>query len=349
MENDQDELARLRQQKDVRRALQQTGAAPPGGRVVGAGSKFALTSYVVLLVALGVLYYLISHEVLHFPYAWLVQRAAVGGVAAFLVLALARLVDAWLIGRVDDAGTQYNLRRMLGLVTRIMFALIVVEVLVANWYTAVVSLGLLSLILGFALQAPISSFIGWIFIVVRVPYRIGDRIRLGEAEGDVIDIGYLETTLWERGGQQVGPNSPSGRIIRFPNSHVLNSTIISYSWPLFPFVWNQVTVHVAYQSDLKFVARVMTEVAQEELGEGTAAQVALYRELLRGLQINEKDIQAGPVVTFRASENSWLEASVRYLVMPPNASEVRSRILQRIVEELNKAPERAMLPTGDSR
>jgi small-conductance mechanosensitive channel len=47
-----------------------------------------------------------------------------------------------------------------------------------NWYTAVVSFGLLSLILGFALQTPITSFIGWIYILVREPYRVGDRIKM---------------------------------------------------------------------------------------------------------------------------------------------------------------------------
>ena len=91
----------------------------------------------------------------------------------------------------------------------------------SNWYTAVVSLGLISLILGFALQTPITSFIGWIYILVRKPYRVGDRIRIGEANGDVIDVSYLDTTLWEFGGEYLSTDHPSGRIIKFPNSNVL--------------------------------------------------------------------------------------------------------------------------------
>lgn len=111
--------------------------------------------------------------------------------------------------------------------------------LFANWYTAVVSLGLVSLILGFALQTPITSFIGWIYILIRTPYRVGDRIRIGNATGDVIDVSYLDTTLWEFGGEYYLPITPSGRIIKFPNSSVLSTAVYNYSWPLFPFIWNE--------------------------------------------------------------------------------------------------------------
>lgn len=48
-------------------------------------------------------------------------------------------------------------------------------------------MGILSLILGFALQTPITSFIAWIYILVRTPYRVGDRIKIGEATGYVVE------------------------------------------------------------------------------------------------------------------------------------------------------------------
>jgi amino acid transporter len=48
-----------------------------------------------------------------------------------------------------------------------------------NWYNAIVSLSVISLIFGFAMQTTLSSFIGWVYILVREPYRVGDRIRIG--------------------------------------------------------------------------------------------------------------------------------------------------------------------------
>jgi len=102
------------------------------------------------------------------------------------------------------------------------------------------------LILGLAVQTPMTSFLGWIYILVRAPYRVGDRIKIGDATGDVIDVSYLDTTLWEFGGDFLSTDHPSGRVIKFPNSKVLSSTVYNYTWPLFPYVWNEVKFSIAY-------------------------------------------------------------------------------------------------------
>lgn len=136
---------------------------------------------------------------------------------------------------------------MLNLVVGLALTFIVVSILFVNWYTAMVSLGLISLVLGFALQTPITSFIGWIYILVRTPYRVGDRIKIGEAIGDVIDVSYLDTTLWEFGGQYLSTDHPSGRVIKLPNSSILNSPVWNYSWPLFPYIWNEIKFQLAYE------------------------------------------------------------------------------------------------------
>jgi small-conductance mechanosensitive channel len=152
-------------------------------------------------------------------------------------------------------------------VTRLVLAFIVISVLFVNWYAAAVSLGLISLVLGFALQTPISSFIGWIYILLRAPYRVGDRIEIGDARGDVIDVGYLDTTLWEIGGRHLSTDHPSGRLIKFPNTNVFSTPVFNYSWPLFPYVWYEIKFHLTYESDLAFVAGTMQRIAEEELAE----------------------------------------------------------------------------------
>src|SRR5207237_4407194 len=166
---------------------------------------------------------------------------------------------------------------------------ITISVLFVNWYTAVVSLGLISLILGFALQTPISSFIGWIYILARAPYRVGDRIKIGEARGDVIDVSYLDTTLWEIGGRHLSTDHPSGRLIKFPNTKVLSNPVFNYSWPLFPYVWNEIKLHVTYESDLQFVADTMQKITEAELGESMLEKLKIFRDLLARTPFNHLD------------------------------------------------------------
>ena len=169
-----------------------------------------------------------------------IRRYVVGALGVIAVLAAARGVEVYLIERLASPVSRYNLKRILRLVIGLALVLIVISVLFVEWYAAVVSLGLISLILGFALQTPISSFIGWIYILIRAPYRVGDRIEIGDVRGDVIDVSYLDTTVWEIGGRHLSTDHPSGRVIKFPNTKVFSTPVINYSWPLFPYIWNEV-------------------------------------------------------------------------------------------------------------
>ena len=203
--------------------------------------------------------------------------------------------------------------------------------------------------LGFALQTPITSFIGWIYILVNAPYRVGDRIKVGDATGDVIDVGYFDTTLWEFGGQYLSTDHPSGRIIKFPNSSILNAAVYNYSWPLFPYIWNEVKFNIAYGSDLEFVARTMEEAVTEEIGEAMIERVRNYREILAKTPVDEIEVQEKPVVLFRISDNTWIEVIVRYLVDPKQAGPVKTKLIEKMLPRLNAEQDRVMFPRGDAR
>jgi small-conductance mechanosensitive channel len=346
------EVEQLEQQEDIKRALRQTaGAKQPAPPTVKAAHKLFIGTYLLLLIALGGIYYLLRLRFFGFAakYVPLIQRLTLGAMAVVLVLALAGTLNAYVIGRLDDDVTRYNLKRILRLMTGLVLAFIVLSILFANWYTAVVSFGLVSLILGFALQTPITSFIGWVYILVRAPYRVGDRIKVGEATGDVIDVSYLDTTLWEFGGQYLSTDHPSGRVIKFPNANILSEPVYNYSWPLFPYIWNEIKFQIAYQSDLEFVAQTMREVAEEELGEAMIERIRTFRELLARTPVDQLEVQEHPVVVFRVSDNTWLEAIVRYLVVPREAGRVKTRVIRKLLERLNAEPGKVMFPKGDAR
>jgi small-conductance mechanosensitive channel len=278
-----------------------------------------------------------------------IRRYVTGALGVIGVLAAARAVEVYLIERLASPISRYNLKRILRLVIGLALVLIVVSVLFVEWYAAVVSLGLISLILGFALQTPISSFIGWIYILIRAPYRVGDRIEIGDVRGDVIDVSYLDTTVWEIGGRHLSTDHPSGRVIRFPNTKVFSNPVINYSWPLFPYVWNEVKFNVAYESDLEFVGSTMQKIAEQELGEVMMEKVALFRDLLARTPVDHLEVRERPTVQFRVNDNTWLEVIVRYLVEPKEAGRVKSRLTQKLLAALNAEPDRALFPKSNNR
>lgn len=109
-------------------------------------------------------------------------------------------------------------------------------------------LGLFSAALGFALQKPITSIAGWIMIIVKRPFEIGDRVIIGEVKGDVTHITLTHIYLNEVGGLYHGEEK-SGRIIMVPNWKVFEHNIINYSLQD-DYVLGQVTVSVTYESNL---------------------------------------------------------------------------------------------------
>jgi len=202
--------------------------------------RFWLVVYAVALAVCAAVYFLVGVKVIPLPQAGLgiAQRILRGAVLIIIVLAAARAISVYGIARIEDASTRFTLQRIAHLVVGLVVAVIVVSIVFVNWYAAAAALGVGSIIIGLSVQAPMKSFIAWIYILVRQPFRVGDRIKIGDATGDVIDVGYLDTTLWEFGGQYISGDHPSGRLIKFPNEKVLDEIVYNYSWPLFPYIWN---------------------------------------------------------------------------------------------------------------
>jgi small-conductance mechanosensitive channel len=282
-------------------------------------------------------------------YHSLLQRLMAAGVLVCVVLIATREIE-WLITRkAHKPKTHYNMIRLIRLLSILLALSIVVTFLFEKWYTAVVSLGLVSLILGFALQTPISSLIGWFYIIIRTPYRVGDRIQVGTFTGDVVEIGYLDTTLWEFHGDYLTNDLPSGRLIRFPNTMVLQAQVYNYSWDKFPFIWNEIPFHIAYESDLAFVETTIKKTAHTELGEDVKQNIERFKELAGQTPVDELDIKEYPFVVFRTNMNTWLEVSLTYLVAPKQAATIRSRLIKAIVTALLKEPDKVMFPKSNAR
>lgn len=347
------EVEQVKEREDVKQALKQTSIVKPEETPKAeTKDKLWLGTHAIVFLALAAVYLILQFSVFGFAARFIpvVQAVIKSAMAVVLLLAIAKLVDVYLIGRIDSAVSRYNLRRVSKLIFGLLLVLVVVSILFQNWYTTLVSVGLISLVLGLAVQTPVTSFLGWIYILVRAPYRVGDRIKIGEATGDVIDVGYLDTTLWEFGGDDLlSTDHPTGRIIRFPNSNILNETVYNYTWPLFPYVWNEIKFSVAYESDLEFVAETMQRVAAEEVGERMMKQVRVFRELLAQTPVDQLEVREYPAVLFRPNANTWIDAIVRYLVHPKQAGRVKTRLIKKLLAELNAAPDRVMFPKGAAR
>ncbi len=342
----------ISEKPEVRKELQRATGEKARQKVKARGrDKFWFLTHALILAGCAVLYLLLGTKLIPLlqPTVDVARRVLRGTVLIVVVLGLARAVSVYALGSIEDASTRFTLQRVLHLGVAVLIALIAASIIFVNWYAALTALGIGSIIIGLAVQTPMKSFIAWIYIVVRQPYRVGDRIEIDDATGDVIDVGYLDTTLWEFGGQYISGDHPSGRLIKFPNEKVLDELVYNYSWPLFPYIWNEIKFHVAYNSDLEFISTTMQKITQEELGEEMMKRVNIFRDLLARTPVDELEVREQPRVIFRVSENTWLEAIVRYVVSPREAGRVKTRLIKKLLAALNAASDKVMFPAGNAR
>jgi small-conductance mechanosensitive channel len=342
----------LSKRPEIRKELERAmGKQRPEQLQSRSRGRFWFVIYALVLAICVAIYFVIGAKLIRLPDngVAIAQRILRGAALITTMLAIARALSVYGLARIEDASTRFTLERIMRLAVALAIAVIVISIIFVNWYAAIAAFGVGSIIIGLAVQTPMKSFIAWIYILVRQPFRVGDRIKIGDATGDVIDVSYLDTTLWEFGGQYLSTDHPSGRLIKFPNEKVLDELVYNYSWPLFPYIWNEVKFHVAYNADLEFIANTMQKITEEELGREMIERVETFRDLLARTPVDELDVHEHPRVIFRVGENTWLEAIVRYLVAPREAGRVKTRLIKKLLAALNAAPDRVMFPAGANR
>jgi len=220
-------------------------------------------------------------------------------------------------------------------------------VVTQQWIGLLFSLGVVGFAVTFALQQPLFSLIGWLYIMVKRPYQVGDRVEIEGSKGDVVEVSFLVTTLWEINGGLVSSNQPSGRIITLPNSVVLSSHVKNYTREEFPFVWNELTIQVAYETDLEYATELMAGIADDYMGDEMAGRIGRYRDRLSETPV-ELEVQDRPTVNV-VQQESWVEFRLRYLVHPRRGQRVRNELYKRILDAFNEEPERVKFPVSRNR
>jgi len=148
--------------------------------------------------------------------------------------------------------------RYLILVVLIIFAIFSYA---GSWTGLGVSVGLFSAALGWALQKPITGIAGWIMVVIKRPFDIGDRIIIGNVRGDVEDISLTHIYVKEIGGI-IGGEENSGRIVMVPNSKLFEQDITNYTQED-EYMLDQVAVNITYESNIDKAIKIAVEAAKK--------------------------------------------------------------------------------------
>ena len=151
-----------------------------------------------------------------------------------------------------DESTVYTFTRITHYIIMFVGALVAFQFVGIDLSGLVVIFGALSVGIGFGLQTLASNFISGLIILLERPIKVGDRVSVGDLEGDVVEINIRSTEV----------RSVNNISVIVPNSEFVSAQVINWSHGELK-VRLDIDVGVSYQSDLDTVLRCLQEVAEE--------------------------------------------------------------------------------------
>lgn len=177
------------------------------------------------------------------------------GIARFIILKL-----VW--RQTDEARIRYAWKTSVSYTLSFLATVIIASV----WINAIDEvgefLGLLAAGLAIALKEPLTNIAGWLFLVLRKPFTVGDRIQIGDKSGDVIDIRLFQFTLLEI-GNWVDADQSTGRIIHVPNGKIFTESQANYSKG-FEYIWHEIPVTVTFESNWRKAKEILQDIINEQ-------------------------------------------------------------------------------------
>ncbi len=244
---------------------------------------------------------------------------------------LRRLVARIAGSRFEEPLTRFRVSRA----ARVFLMLTGGVILVRVWFKGAEGigtwLGLLTAGIAVALQDPLENLAGWVYVVMSRPFRVGDRIQIGDHAGDVVDVRPLSFALLEI-GNWVNADQSTGRVIQIPNGWVFKHSIAGYDHG-FPFIWNEIAVTVTFESDWRAAKAVLEGVLAERAEKIEDADFAQPSEFL-GIQYS----RITPVVWVDTAPEG-VRLTMRYLCRPRNRRVSGSQMWEAILDAFAKLPD----------
>ncbi len=266
---------------------------------------------------------------------WGVVGQLVGSLAILLALWLLRLLILRVVeGRSADVRVRYRWRKGTAYAAVLLGALLVGPIWLHGVRTAATFLGLVSAGLALALRDPLANLAGWVFILWRRPFEVGDRVQVGEHAGDVVDQRIFQFTLLEI-GNWVAADQSTGRVIHVPNGQVFTIPLVNYTSE-FEYIWHEVPVTITFESDWRRAKGIIQEIADRRAGSLSQDAEDRVRRMAGRLMILYSELT--PIVYTRVVSNG-VQLTARYLCDPRRRRSIEHAIWEDVLQAVAEQPE----------
>lgn len=214
----------------------------------------------------------------------------------------------------------------------ILLLLIIFLIWEEHIQNVMVLISLISAGITLSLKEIILNYFSGLYIRLKKPFKIEDRILINDVEGDVININTTNFEILEISNKENGEQS-TGIIVHIPNSAIFTHPLKNYT-KAFKYIWNEIVVKVPMDSDLKTTkAELYRIINTNEIVKAIPKKmenqidnaISDYRIFYNKLE---------PII-YTKVQNEYIELSIRYLVHPKKARNVESEVWNKILEANN--------------
>lgn len=229
----------------------------------------------------------------------------------------------------------------------LLMAILIVVGLLSIWFDNPARLGtafgFVTAGLAFALQKVVTAVAAYFVILRGATFNVGDRIQMAGVRGDVIALGFIQTTIMEMGetpaeqtdppGMWVRARQYTGRLVTITNDKIFDEPVYNYSRE-FPFLWEEMQLPISYKDDRARAEEIILDAVAKHTVKITELSEEVVKELEERYFMRKAEMK--PRVFWRLTDN-WIEMTVRFISKTYGVRELKDAISRDVLKEFEKA------------
>ncbi|MBU1098220.1 MAG: mechanosensitive ion channel family protein [Bacteroidetes bacterium] len=242
-----------------------------------------------------------------------------------------KLIVKYIVDRLENQKERYQWTKTTKTITLIVALILLSRVWFGFFDQVGTFLGLLSAGIAIALKDLLVNLTGWVFILIRKPFKIGDRIQIDGVIGDVIDLRLFQFSVVEV-GNWVDADQSTGRIIHIPNGMVYIKWQANYTAG-FEYIWNEIPVLITFESNWKTAKNILNEAVKTHSINLTPEAEKQIKEASKKYMIifNKLD----PIV-YTSVRDSGILLTIRYICHARRRRATEEKIWEEILVQFAK-------------
>ena len=263
-----------------------------------------------------------------------IQAKIIATLIAFILFFIIRRVILKLVyNTTENVKTRYQWHKITSYISFTLISIIIANIWLEGIESIATYLGLVSAGIAIALKEPLTNVTGWLYIIWRSPFDVGDRIQLGGESGDVIDTNLFNFTLMEI-GNWVDADDHTGRLIHIPNGLIFTATLANYGKG-FKYIWNEIPVLVTFESDWKKAKKILVDIVHKHSQIETKSAEKKVDEATKKFMIRKPNLEPSVITKVEAS---GVELTLRYLCRPRYRRDSEHKIWEDILHGFEDYP-----------